>query len=82
MEAFISIARGFNPVVPGALGIQEFGVVGLFALFGYSTELGTKYAIIRLAHDVAFASLGWFAFCLGEATWKCLRAEIQDVKGE
>ena len=82
MEAFISIARGFNTVVPGALGIQEFGVVGLFTLFGYGPELGTKYAVIRRGRDVVFASLGWFAFYLGEATWKGLREEIQDAKGE
>ena len=78
MEAFISIARGFNTIVPGALGVQEFGVVGLFALFGYDPELGTKYAVIRRGRDVVFASSGWFAFYLGEATWKGMREEIQD----
>ena len=82
MEAFISIARGFNTVVPGALGVQEFGVVGLFALFGYGPELGTKYAVIRRGRDVVFASLGWFAFYLGEATWKGLREEIRHTEGE
>ena len=82
MEAFIRIARGFNTVVPGALGIQEFGVVGLFALFGYSPELGTKYAVIRRGRDVVFASLGWFAFYLSEATWKGMRDEIQQTDGE
>jgi uncharacterized protein (TIRG00374 family) len=82
MEAVISIARGFNTVVPGALGVQEFGVVGLFALFGYGPELGTKYAIIRRGRDVVFASLGWFAFSLGEATWKGMREEIQEAEGE
>ena len=82
MEAFISIARGFNTVVPGALGIQEFGVVGLFTLFGYGPELGTKYAVIRRGRDVVFASMGWFAFCLGEATWKGMREEIQQTDGE
>ena len=81
MEAFISIARGFNTLVPGALGVQEFGVVGLFALFGYGPELGTKYAIVRRGRDVFFASLGWFAFYLGEATWKGMREEIHETEG-
>ena len=90
MEAFISIARGFNTLVPGALGIQEFGVVGLFVLFNAggatnpnkANELGTQYAIIRRGRDVVFASLGWFAFYLGEATWKGMREEIQDAEGK
>ncbi|MDP7010840.1 MAG: flippase-like domain-containing protein [Verrucomicrobiota bacterium] len=82
MEAFISIARGFNIVVPGALGVQEFGVVGLFALFSYGPELGTKYAIIRRGRDVIFASFGWFALYLGEVTWKDIRRDIQEVESE
>ena len=82
MEAFISIARGFNTLVPGALGIQEFGVVGLFTIFGYGPELGTKYAIIRRGRDVVFASFGWFAFYLGEATWKGMRRDIQEAESE
>ena len=82
MEAFISIARGFNTVVPAALGFQELGILGLFSIFGYGPELGENYAIIRRGRDVVFASLGWFAFYLGEATWKGMREEIQEPEGE
>ena len=77
IEAFISVARGFNTVVPGALGIQEFSVVGLFTLFGYGHELGAQYAVVRRGRDVAFAVLGWLLLYVGEATWKSLRAETQ-----
>ena len=66
--AFISVARGFNTVVPGALGIQEFSVVGLFALFGYGHELGAQYAIVQCGRDVIFPVLGWLLLYVGEAT--------------
>ena len=77
IEAFISVARGFNTVVPGALGVQEFSVVGLFTLFGYGHELGAQYAVVRRGRDVAFAVLGWLLLYVGEAAWKSLRAEPQ-----
>jgi uncharacterized protein (TIRG00374 family) len=77
IEAFISVARGFNTVVPGALGVQEFSVVGLFTLFGYGHELGAQYAIVRRGRDVIFAALGWGLLYAGEATWKSLCTESQ-----
>ena len=77
IEAFISVARGFNTVVPGALGVQEFSVVGLFTLFGHGHELGAQYAVVRRGRDVTFAVLGWLLLYVGEATWKSLRAETQ-----
>ncbi len=77
IEAFISVARGFNTVVPGALGVQEFSVVGLFTLFGYGPELGAQYAVVRRGRDVMFAALGWSLLYAGEATWKSLRAKSQ-----
>ena len=47
-EAFIGLARGFNTLIPGALVIQEFSVVGLFALFmPEHSGLGAKYAIVK-----------------------------------
>ena len=71
MEAFIGVARGFNTLVPGALGIQEFSVVGLFALFmPEHPGLGAKYAIIRRARDAFFAMLGGGLFSFEEVTWR------------
>jgi len=75
MEAFIGVARGFNTVVPGALGVQDFSVVGLFTLFGYSYELGAQYAVARRGRDIAFASLGWLLISVGEVTWRGMRGE-------
>ena len=59
IEAFIGLARGFNTLIPGALVIQEFSVVGLFALFmPEHSGLGAKYATVRKAHIAFFAVLG------------------------
>ena len=80
MEAFISVARGFNVFVPGSLGVQEFGIVGLFTLFGYGPDLGMVYAIVRRGRDVIFAGLGWALLYLGEASWKGMREEIKEAE--
>ena len=32
IEAFIGVAKGFNTVVPGAFGVQEFSVMALFLM--------------------------------------------------
>jgi uncharacterized protein (TIRG00374 family) len=82
MEAFISVARGFNIFVPGSLGVQEFGIVGLFTLFGYGPDLGLIYAIVRRGRDVFFAGLGWSLLYLGEASWKGMREEIKEAEGK
>ena len=78
MEAFIGVARGFNAVVPGALGVQDFSVVGLFVLFGYGSELGTQYAVDRRGRDVVFAALGWLLLSVGEVTWQGMRADLEN----
>jgi len=75
IEAFISVARGFNIVVPGSLGVQEFGIVGLFTLFGYGPDLGLVYAIVRRGRDVVFAAMGWALLYFSEASWKEMKAE-------
>ena len=78
MEAFIGVARGFNTVVPGALGVQDFSIVGLFVLFGYGSELGTQYAVARRGRDVVFAALGWLLLSVGEVTWQGIRADLEN----
>jgi len=80
IEAFISVARGFNIVVPGSLGVQEFGIVGLFKLFGYPVELGMLYAIVRRGRDVAYAGLGWALLYWSEAGWSRMQAEMEETE--
>lgn len=78
IEAFIGVARGFNVLVPGALGIQDFSIVGLFALFGLNPEFGVQYAIARRGRDVIFAGLGWSLLSIGEVTWQGMQDEIRE----
>lgn len=58
IEAFISVAKALGIFVPGALGVQEAGVVFLFLLFGLSPTLAVSYAIIRRGRDVVYALIG------------------------
>ena len=78
IEAFIGLARGFNTVVPGALGVQEFGVIGLFTLFGYPLELGNQYAVVRRGRDVVYTVLGWLLLYASEASLRGLSQRVKE----
>ena len=78
MEAFIGVARGFNTLIPGSLGVQDFSIVGLFVLFGYGAELGTQYAVARRGRDVIFAALGWLLLSAGEVSWQGMRRDLEN----
>jgi putative membrane protein len=58
LEAFISVAKAIGIFVPGALGVQESGVVFLCYLFNLPAALGVSYAIVRRGRDVVFALIG------------------------
>jgi uncharacterized membrane protein YbhN (UPF0104 family) len=58
VEAFISVAKALGIFVPGALGVQESGVVFLFYLFNLPATLGASYAIIRRGRELVFALIG------------------------
>lgn len=59
IEAFIGVAKALGIFVPGALGVQESGIVFLCYLFGVPPALGVAYAIIRRGRDVIYAAIGW-----------------------
>jgi putative membrane protein len=58
IEAFISVAKALGIFVPGALGVQESGIVFLCYLFGLPPALGVSYAIIRRGREVVYAAIG------------------------
>lgn len=58
VEAFISVAKALGIFVPGALGVQESGIVFLCYLFGLPPALGISYAIIRRGREVVYALIG------------------------
>ncbi|MFN2507869.1 MAG: flippase-like domain-containing protein [Chthoniobacterales bacterium] len=58
VEAFISVAKAVGIFVPGALGVQESGIVFLFYLFGLPPALAVSYAVIRRGREVVYALVG------------------------
>ncbi len=77
IEAFIGVAKGFNTVVPGAFGVQEFSVMALFLMFGHPEALGMQYAIIRRGRDLAFTALGWGFLYNDEASLKGITQRVR-----
>ena len=82
IEAFIGVAKGFNTVMPGAFGVQEFSVMALFLMFGHEKELGIQYAIIRRGRDLAFTALGWVFLYKDETSLKGITQRVQKEAGE
>ena len=58
VEAFISVAKALGIFVPGALGVQESGIVFLCYVFDLPPALGISYAIIRRGREVVYAAIG------------------------
>jgi uncharacterized protein (TIRG00374 family) len=58
VEAFISVAKAMGIFGPGAIGVQESGVVFLFYLFGLPAALGVSYAILRRGRELVYALIG------------------------
>lgn len=82
IEAFIGVAKGFNTVVPGALGVQDYSIVFLFLMFGHPEALGIQYAIIRRGRDLAFTALGWGFLYNDEASLKGITQRVQKEADE
>jgi hypothetical protein len=59
LEVFTSIIKALAFFIPGALGVQESGIVFVCRLAGVSEELGAAYALIRRAREALFAVIGW-----------------------
>lgn len=59
IEAFTGIAKAFSVVIPGAIGVQESGIVFLCRMAGVPESLGITYALFRRAREILFAILGW-----------------------
>jgi len=83
IEAFISVAKALGVFVPGALGVQESGVVLLFHVFGLPVSLGATYAILRRGRDVIFALVGGLLLLQEEHSIRNMAQRIhRQEKGE
>lgn len=58
IEAFIAVAKAVGFLVPGAWGVQESGIVLLFALFGLPAPIAVAYAIIRRGRELCYVLAG------------------------
>ena len=70
IEAFISVAKAMGIFVPGALGVQETGVVLLFKIFGLPMPIAVAYAIIRRGRELFYVLIGGALLYTEEAPLK------------
>lgn len=79
VEAFISVAKALGIFVPGALGVQESGIVFLCYLFGLPPALGISYAIIRRGREVVYAAIGGVFLYAGGLSLRSRVATSEEV---
>ncbi len=70
IESFLGVARVVQIFIPGALGIQESGIVFLCRAAGLPDTFGIAYAVIRRGREIIYALLGWIIIYAEEATLK------------
>lgn len=78
IESFISVAKAVGIFVPGALGVQETGVVLLFNIFNLPMPIAVAYAIIRRGRELFYVLIGGALLYTEEASFK--RAADQAAK--
>jgi uncharacterized protein (TIRG00374 family) len=70
IEAFISVAKAVGIFVPGALGVQESGVILLFEIFGLPVPVAAAYAIVRRGREVFYVLIGGALLYSEETSFK------------
>lgn len=68
IEAFIGVAKVMGLFVPGAIGVQESGIVFLCRAAGLPDAFGVVYAILRRGREVVFAMVGWLILYCEESS--------------
>ena len=76
VEAFVGVARVLGLFVPGALGVQESGIVFLCRAAGLGDAFGVTYAILRRGRETVYAFVGWLLLYLEEASLSGLAGRI------
>ena len=72
IEAFVGVAKVVGLFVPGALGVQESGIVLVCRWAGLPDTFSLAYAIIRRGRELVFASAGWLLLYCEETGLKQL----------
>lgn len=65
IESFVGVVKVVGMWVPGALGVQESGIVALVRMAGGGDRLGATYALIRRARELVYAGVGWGMLMVG-----------------
>jgi putative membrane protein len=65
VESFTGVVKVIGMWVPGALGIQESGIVLLVRMVGGPDLLGATYALLRRGREVLYAAAGWALLMVG-----------------
>lgn len=79
VEAFISVAKVLGVFVPGAVGVQESGVVLLCRLAGLPEPFGVAYALFRRGRELLYAAVGWTWLYLEEASLPRLKLHVGEL---
>lgn len=80
VEAFIGVAKVMGLFVPGAIGVQESGIVLLCRWAGLPDAFGFAYAILRRGRELVYASIGWILLYSEELSIATLRDQVKQVR--
>src|SRR5205807_6188881 len=58
--ALAHAVKGLTLFVPGSIGFQEGGIVGLFVFFGFPAAAGAGFGLLRRAREIFCSALGFF----------------------
>jgi len=58
IEALASVAKGIAFFIPGSLGVQEGGNMLILGAFGFSSEVGLTFSLLRRVREVTWISVG------------------------
>ena len=81
IESFTSVAKALGIFVPGALGVQESGIVLLCHIFNLPEALGIPYAVIRRGREVIYALMGGIFLQLEHADIATLEKRVKTKSG-
>jgi len=81
VESFTSVAKILGMWVPGALGVQDSGIVMLGRLAGLPDTLTVAYALLRRGREIVFALVGWFLLSVEHAGLRTIRVEMASATG-
>jgi putative membrane protein len=78
IESLLTVAKGIGFFVPGALGVQESGLLLLFRLFHLPEPIALAYAIIRRGRDMIFVTIGALLLYSEQGRFSLRRAGLTD----